>query len=207
MNDAASGVIHLLVCVMHTPTDLSTHVDLPSWLDDVVDWKGTYASDEDRMRVAITLSRENVRRNTGGPFGAAIFARDSGALVSVGVNSVVRLSNCTLHAEMVAFMLAQRRLGSFTLAAPNLPVHELVTSCEPCAMCLGATLWSGVRRVVYGAAREDATRLNFEEGPVFPESYAYLEERGIAIARNVLREEAREVLELYRRQGGVIYNG
>jgi tRNA(Arg) A34 adenosine deaminase TadA len=123
------------------------------------------------------------------------------------MNSVVRLNNCTLHAEMVAFMMAQQRVGSFTLNAPQLPVHELFTSCEPCAMCLGATLWSGVQRVVYGAAREDASLLKFEEGPVFPESYAYLEERGLAIVRNVLREEARTVLNLYRAKGGKIYNG
>jgi len=192
---------------MQSDSDQTARVDLPRWIDDVVDWGRTYTTDVDRMRLAIALSRENVQRRTGGPFGAAIFARDSGALVSVGVNSVVRLSNCTLHAEMVAFMLAQHRVGSFTLAAPGLPAHELVTSCEPCAMCLGATLWSGVHRVVYGAAREDASRLDFEEGPVFPESYAYLEARGLAISRNVLREEAREVLEMYRRQGGVIYNG
>ena len=74
-------------------------------------------------------------------------------------------------------------------------------------MCLGATLWSGVQRVVYGASREDASRLEFEEGPVFPESYRYLEERGLRIARDVLREEARTVLELYRAGGGKIYNG
>jgi hypothetical protein len=60
---------------------------------------------------------------------------------------------------------------------------------------------------VYGAAREDAARLNFEEGPVFPESYQYLEDRGISIARNVLRDEARAVLELYRQKSGKIYNG
>src|SRR5690349_15358184 len=192
---------------MQRDNALTASVDLPSWIDDVVDWTRTYTSDEERMRLAIALARENVTRRTGGPFGAAVFARRTGALVSVGVNSVVRLSNCTLHAEMVAFMLAQHRLQSFTLAAANMPEHELVTSCEPCAMCLGATLWSGVRRVVYGAAREDATHLDFEEGPVFPASYAYLEDRGIEIARNVLRAEAREVLEQYRRQGGLIYNG
>jgi tRNA(Arg) A34 adenosine deaminase TadA len=192
---------------MHSESREAARIDLPSWIEDVVDWERRYPNDVERMRLAITLSRENVQRRTGGPFGAAIFQRDTGALVSVGVNSVVRLSNCTLHAEMVAFMLAQQRVGSFTLAAPGMPAHELVTSCEPCAMCLGATLWSGVHRVVYGAAREDASRLNFEEGPVFPESYAYLEERGLAIARNVLRDEAREVLEMYRRQGGLIYNG
>ena len=182
-------------------------VTYPEWVDSVVDWDRGYHSDEERMRLAIAVARVNVERGSGGPFGAAIFEAPSGRLVSVGMNSVVRLDNCTLHAEMVAFMMAQQRVGSFTLNAPGLPAHELVTSCEPCAMCLGATLWSGVQRVVCGASREDASRLEFEEGPVFPESYRYLEERGLRIARDVLREEARTVLELYRAGGGKIYNG
>jgi len=182
-------------------------VTYPEWVDSVVDWDRGYHSDEERMRLAIAVALVNVERGSGGPFGAAIFEAPSGRLVSVGMNSVVRLDNCTLHAEMVAFMMAQQRVGSFTLNAPGLPAHELVTSCEPCAMCLGATLWSGVQRVVYGASREDASRLEFEEGPVFPESYRYLEERGLRIARDVLREEARTVLELYRAGGGKIYNG
>src|SRR3954471_4410342 len=187
--------------------DISLSVDYPSWVGQVVDWDRAYQSDEEKMRLAISVSRENVERETGGPFGAAIFERATGRLVAVGMNSVVRLNNCTLHGEMVAFMMAQQRVGSFTLNAPNLPEHELFTSCEPCAMGLGATLWSGVRRVVYGAGREDASRLNFEEGPVFPESYQYLEDRGITIERNLLRDEARAVLELYRTNSGKIYNG
>ena len=189
------------------PRQPVVHVEYPEWVDSVVDWEHAYDSDEDRMRLAITVARENVARGTGGPFGAVIFEAPSGRLVAVGMNRVVRLNNCALHAEMMAFMMAQARLGSFTLKAPHLPVHELFTSCEPCAMCLGATLWSGVQRVVYGAAREDATKLNFEEGPVFPESYQYLEDRGIRIVRNVLRDEARAVLETYRAKGGKIYNG
>jgi tRNA(Arg) A34 adenosine deaminase TadA len=175
---------------------LDVHIDYPAWIDEVVAWDTPYANDEAKMRLAIALSHENVERDTGGPFGAAIFERYSGRLVAVGMNSVVRLNNCTLHAEMVAFMTAQ-----------HLPAHELFTSCEPCAMCLGATLWSGVRRVVYGADREDAARLQFDEGPVFPESYRYLEERGVAIVRNLLRGEAAAVLERYRAKSGTIYNG
>ena len=185
---------------------LAVHIDYPAWVGEVVDWDRTYPTDADRMRLAIAVSRENVERETGGPFGAAIF-EDTGRLVAVGMNSVVRLNNCVLHGEMVAFMMAQQRLGSFTLNAAGLPAHELFTSCEPCAMCLGATLWSGVRRVVYGAGREDASRLNFEEGPVFPESYTYLEDRGIRIVRGVLRDEAKSVLERYREKRGKIYNG
>jgi len=182
-------------------------IEYPAWVDSVAKWNEPYDSSEDKMRLAIALSRTNVDRGDGGPFGAAIFEMESGRLVSVGMNSVVRYNNCTLHGEMVAFMMAQQRVRSFTLNATSLPPHELYTSCEPCAMCLGATLWSGVRRVVYGAAREDASRLNFEEGPVFPESYQYLEARGIEIVRNVLRDEARAVLDAYRAKSGRIYNG
>ena len=191
---------------MHPPATEAI-VSLPGWVAEVVDWNRAYATDEDRMGLAIELSRQNVLREGGGPFGAIVVERDSGRLVSVGVNSVVRLANCTLHGEMVAFMLAQRRLGSFTLAGPEMPVHELVTSCEPCAMCLGATLWSGVRRLVYGAGRDDASRIDFDEGPVFAESYRYLEARGIEISGGVLRREAVPVLELYRQRNGPVYNG
>ncbi|MEO8575105.1 MAG: nucleoside deaminase [Gemmatimonadales bacterium] len=183
------------------------HIEYPDWVDSVVDWNRPYVSDEDRMRLAIDVSRENVVRGTGGPFGAAVFESESGQLIAVGMNSVVRYNNCVLHGEIMAFMMAQQAVGSFTLNAPGLAAHDLYTSCEPCAMCLGATLWSGVRKVVYGAGREDASMLNFEEGPVFPESYQYLEDRDLKIVRNVLREEARAVLELYRANSGRIYNG
>jgi len=191
----------------HDASTPVVRIDYPDWVNATVDWEQTYLTDQDRMRVAIAVARANVERGTGGPFGAAIFEAASGRLVSVGMNSVVRLNNCTLHGEMMAFMMAQHRVASFTLNAPQLPTHELFTSCEPCAMCLGTTLWSGVQRVVYGATREDASRLNFEEGPVFPESYQYLEDRGIRFVRQVLRDEARAVLEMYRAKGGKIYNG
>jgi tRNA(Arg) A34 adenosine deaminase TadA len=73
-------------------------------------------------------------------------------------------------------------------------------------MCLGAALWSGVRGLVCGASKEDATAVGFDEGPVFAESWAYLERRGVRITRGVLRERAVAVLELYRATGGPIYN-
>ena len=182
-------------------------VSYPGWVGGFVDWDRAYETAEDRVRLAIVLSRENVERGSGGPFGAAVFERDGGRLVSVGMNLVVAHRNSTLHAEMVAIMMAQSQVGSYSLRAEGLPTHEVAASCDPCAMCLGALLWSGVSRVLCGARREDAHILEFDEGPVFPESYRYLENRGIEIQRGVLREEARAVLELYRDRGGVIYNG
>lgn len=158
------------------------------------------------MRLAIGLASANVANGTGGPFGAAIFESESGRLVAVGVNSVVRLQNSVLHAEMVAFMRAQAKVGAYSLAAPGQPAHTLYSSCDPCAMCLGAALWAGVKRIVCGATRPDAVAVQFDEGPVFPQSYEYLVRRGIEVVHGVLRDEARATLEQYRAGGGVIYN-
>lgn len=157
------------------------------------------------MALAVELARRNVAERTGGPFGAAVFREVSGALVSVGVNRVVPLSNSALHAEVVALMLAEQRSGSFSLDIPADPL-VLYTSCEPCAMCLGAIWWSGISRVVCGAARADASEIGFDEGPVFAESYAYLAERGIRIEHGVLRTEARRVLLDYAAIDGAVYN-
>jgi tRNA(Arg) A34 adenosine deaminase TadA len=179
----------------------------PDWVRETVDFNRPYTDDDARVRVAIALARENVVRETGGPFGAAVFESGSGRLVGVGTNAVVRLNNSSAHAEVVALMMAQAEVGSFTLQADGKPRHELFSSCEPCAMCLGATLWSGVNRLVFAATREDATRLSFDEGPVFPQSYDYLTQRGIAIERGRLRSEATAVFNLYLERGGPIYNG
>ena len=181
-------------------------ISLPEWISDVVDFKRTYLAREERMRLAIELARQNVLRDRGGPFGAAVFEAESGRLVGVGVNRVVPLNNSVLHAEMVAFMEAEARLGSYTLAADGMADHEIVTSCEPCAMCLGAALWAGVRRIVCGATRHDAAELRFDEGPVFPQSHEYLEVRGVEIVQEMLRAEACAVFKLYLEQGGTIYN-
>lgn len=180
---------------------------LPGWTAVHVEDARPLESDAERMQFVVALARENTQRGTGGPFAAAVFESGTGALVSLGVNLVPSLGLSVLHAEIVAIMLAQRRAGSYTLSGPGMPRHELVTSCEPCAMCLGAVLWSGVRRLVCGAAREDAEEIGFDEGPVFAESYDYLAGRGIEVVRRVERAAARDVLTTYAADAGVIYNG
>jgi tRNA(Arg) A34 adenosine deaminase TadA len=185
----------------------SIRIELPRWVAEITSGIHSCKSNEDKMRLAIALARENVVRGTGGPFGAAVFEQASGRVVGVGVNCVERAFNSVLHAEVMALMFAEAKVRSYSLRGGTLPTHVLVTTCEPCAMCLGAALWSGLTRILCGARRDDARSLGFEEGPVFPESYRYLEGRGLEIVRNVAGDEAREVLELYRQKGGTIYNG
>jgi len=210
----------------------SVIITLPQWaIDEFPTYCAkTYKTDEDKMALAIELSARNVKEDTGGPFGCAIFENNSitgiSKLVSIGCNRVVSLQNSTLHGETVAIQMAQAKLKTFTLSC--IPIEEssssseggdgsiipligkktfeLFTSCEPCAMCLGASLWSGVRRMVCGATKDDAQAIGFDEGPVFPQSYTYLEKSGMQVKRNVLREEAAKVLEDYGKNG-VIYNG
>lgn len=181
-------------------------IALPAWVDTFVDADRRYDDDDARIGLAIDLARQNVLHATGGPFGAAVFEESSGRLESVGVNCVLRLGNSVLHAEIVALMLAERAAGSHTLRDVE-GRYALFTSCEPCAMCLGAVHWSGVSRLVFAARREDAERLRFDEGPVFRQSYEYLASRGLAIVEGVRREEALAVFDLYVARGGPIYNG
>jgi tRNA(Arg) A34 adenosine deaminase TadA len=183
-------------------------ITLPPWIADAIDPSQRFDDDESKVGLAIHLAHENVERGTGGPFGAAIFEERSGRLVSVGVNLVAPLANSVLHAEIVAIMFAQRAVGTFTLNAnPPHTRHVLATSCAPCAMCLGAVHWSGLSRVLIGATRDDAMSIGFDEGPVFPESIAYLERNGIGFVDGIARERAIAVLQRYVDLGRPIYNG
>jgi tRNA(Arg) A34 adenosine deaminase TadA len=157
------------------------------------------------MRFVIKLARQNIDHRTGGPFGAAIFETGSGKLLAPGVN-LVEPANCSIaHAEMVAIALAQQTKGSYDLGQGE-TICELVTSTEPCAMCLGAIPWSGVRRVVCGARGEDACAIGFDEGAKPADWVGALTRRGIEVTRDVLRDEASAVLNYYHTHGGLIYN-
>jgi len=181
--------------------------ELPEWVDGFLKKEGSARNSiEERMHLAIALSRINVEKQTGGPFGAAIFEQKSGKLVAVGVNRVID-SNCSvIHAEILAIMLAQKTLGTYDLRQPNLPDYQLVSSTEPCAMCLGAVYWSGVKSLVIGARDQDAREVGFDEG-IKPENWhTAFEAGGIFVTRDILRTEALSVLDAYAKEGGVIYN-
>lgn len=179
---------------------------LPAWVEAYAAGYRARLDPAARMAFVIEAARRNVEEGTGGPFAAAVFAIASGELLSLGVNLVAQRRLSILHAEIVALTLAQERVGSFDLGGVGMPVCELVTSCEPCAMCYGAIPWSGVRRLLTGARDTDARRIGFDEGPRTPRWREELEERGIAVRTDLLRPEAAAVLDAYAAAGGEIYN-
>lgn len=180
--------------------------ELPAWLAKLARQPEPLADVNARMALVLEAARRNIRERSGGPFAAGVFERDSGRLVSLGVNLVTTQGLSMLHAEMVALSLAQRRLDSFDLAAPGLPPLQLVSSTEPCAMCAGAIPWSGVRGLVCGATGADAEAIGFDEGEK-PENWvSAMQARGIEVTTGVLRMEAQAILRTYSETQGQIYN-
>jgi tRNA(Arg) A34 adenosine deaminase TadA len=183
-------------------------LDLPDWAVDELNGLPEYfANVEARMSAVINFSRLNFQHNTGGPFSAGIFERDSGRLVVIGVNRVVPFNCSSAHAEVMTISLAQKLLGVYDLGAAGLPAYQMVVNWRPCAMCLGAVLWSGVRSLVIagdGPELEEIT--GFDEGPVHPQWVSEVNRRGIEVVNNVLRDEAIAVYKEFAASEALVYN-
>ncbi|MFB9309058.1 guanine deaminase [Agromyces hippuratus] len=104
---------------------------------------------------AVDLATENVRKG-GGPFGAIVVAADG--RIFEGVNRVTANLDPTAHAEVTAIRAACQGLGSFELSGAT-----LYSSCEPCPMCLAASLWARIDRVFFAADRNDAADAGFDD--------------------------------------------
>jgi len=186
--------------------DFNLH--LPEWINgSIPETDYVFSTIEERMQLIIKLSRLNIEVANGGPFGAGIFNLETKKLLAPGVNMVL-LSNCSIiHAEIMAIMIAQQIVHSYDLGDKGMSPYELITSTEPCAMCLGAICWSGIRRLVCAAREEDALNIGFDEGPKPSNWIQSLENRGITVVQDICRNNSIKVLNQYHKNGGMIYNG
>ena len=189
---------------MAMPLPAQLHITLPIWVLELDVAGRDFSSDEAKVAFAIELSKHNVERQSGGPFGAAVFSPQH-QLIAVGVNRVVRQSCSLAHAETMAYMLAQQRLQTPRLNDVLAPV-VLATSSQPCCQCYGATIWAGIDRLLIGARAEDVMELTeFDEGPLPADWIGELNKRGIEVVRDLCRDDARAVLRRYGESGGDRY--
>lgn len=180
----------------------SKTITLPKWINNEIDEEILLVSNEDKMKFVLDLATKNVKKKSGGPFAAAVFNGKTNELVSVGLNCVVDNNSSIAHAEVVALTLAQEKLKTFRLADELI----LVSSAQPCVMCTGAVLWSGVKTLIYGATKEDVEEIvGFDEGPLHPNWVEEFEQRGIKVIGKILNQEAREALQLYKDNEGILY--
>jgi tRNA(adenine34) deaminase len=101
-------------------------------------------SDLEAMQAALAEARKAAEAGEV-PIGAAMVCR--GEMIARGQNSVIRTSDPTAHAEIVALRQAARTFGNYRLNGCTLYV-----TLEPCAMCAGAMVHARLDRLVYGAA-------------------------------------------------------
>lgn len=102
--------------------------------------------DELYMKEAFSLAEQAFREDEV-PIGAVIVAQNK--IIGKGYNLTERLNDVTAHAEMQAFTAAANFLGGKYLKDCTLYV-----TVEPCVMCAGASYWTQVSRIVYGAVDE-----------------------------------------------------
>ncbi len=144
------------------------------------------------MSKAIELSIENVRAGKGGPF-AAIIVR-AGRVIAQGTNLVTSANDPTAHAEIVAIRKACRALGRFQLQD-----CDIYTTCEPCAMCMGAIYWARLARVFFANKSSDAAKIGFDDSFILKQCALPRSRRAIPMIQ-LMREEALRAFHAWTRK-------
>lgn len=103
----------------------------------------TVFSDESFMREALKEARKALVKDEV-PIGAVIVCENR--VIARAHNLTEQLNDVTAHAEMQAFTAASGFMGGKYLEGCTLYV-----TVEPCVMCAGASFWSQISRIVYGA--------------------------------------------------------
>lgn len=136
-----------------------------------------------------------------GPFVAAIYD-ENGNLIVKTANSVLSEQCSNNHAEMNAIKAAEKKLNTFDLAPYNLSLY--VTS-EPCIMCLGGIMWSGIKNVYYGVPSSRVEEITgFDEG-FKPHWLKEFKKRGIIVYGNIETQAGEAVLSNYVNSGKKVY--
>ncbi len=136
-----------------------------------------------------------------GPFVAAIYDSDGNLLIKTA-NSVISENCSNNHAEMNAIREVEKLLNTYDLSPYNLSLY--VTS-EPCIMCLGGIMWSGIKAIYYGVPSKNVEEITgFDEG--FKSNwFEEFRNRGITVYGNIEVEAGEKVLKKYVRIGKTVY--
>src|SRR5688572_833145 len=120
------------------------------------------------------------------PIGAVIVCQNK--IIARAYNMTERLTDVTAHAEMQAFTSASNYIGGKYLAECILYV-----TIEPCVMCAGASYWTQISKIVYGARDEKKGFLRIAPLPAKGDRVTILHPKTILMG-GVLKEECGELM-------------
>ncbi|HKL43668.1 MAG TPA: nucleoside deaminase [Candidatus Absconditabacterales bacterium] len=150
------------------------------------------------MQEAIKLSKENIEKQFGGPFGAVVVK--DGKVVGKGFNHVIKHNDPTAHAEIQAIRDACKNLNTFDLKG-----CEIYTSCEPCPMCLGAIFRARIEKIYYANTQKDADEIGFDDGNFYQEFSKPIDQRKIPEVQFMYLEAKKVFDEWKEKIGNVEY--
>ncbi len=116
---------------------------------------------DELMKLAIEEARKTMNQDIGGPFGALIID-GSNQVIAIASNTVLRDHDPTAHAEINAIRKATKALKTHDLSNCT-----LYTTAYPCPMCLGAIIWSNIKKVYYGCQEQDADEIGFRDDFIY----------------------------------------
>ena len=118
------------------------------------------------------------------PVGAVIVCDNK--IIARTHNFTERLTDFTAHAEMQAFTSASEYLGN-----KYLDKCTLYVTLEPCVMCAGASFWTRIGKIVYGASDERRGFQRITETVLHPST---------EVIGGILEEESRELIRTFFQQ-------
>lgn len=139
------------------------------------------------MDEAIRLSKENIDKGIGGPFGAVIVK--DGKIIAGGSNKVTTKNDPTAHAEVETIREACKALNTFSLAGCH-----IYTSCEPCPMCLAAIYWARIDKIYYSNDKHNAAEIGFDDKFIYDELDLEYDKRKIPI----IKYDSEEALAVFK---------
>lgn len=114
--------------------------------------------DNNKINEMINLALETSMAGEGGPFSSMIIESGSLNVVAIASNSVLKDKDPTAHGEINAIRKACKILNK-----ENLEGYSLITSNEPCPMCMSAIMWARLDNWYYIADSATAAQIGFDD--------------------------------------------
>lgn len=155
----------------------------------------------DNIITELQKEMSSFTRNGSGPFIAAIYDEQGNQIIKAA-NSVMNECCSNNHAEMNAIKEAEKKLNTYDLAPYNL---KLYVTAEPCMMCLGGIMWSGIKEVYYSVPSKKVEEITgFDEG-FKPNWFDEFKKRGITVYGQIATRLGEDALYQYINDGKKVY--
>lgn len=139
---------------------------------------------------AVEVAKNGIKNKEGGPFGAVVIDKNNN-IVGIGNNKVLLNNDPTAHAEIVAIRNACSNLKTYDLSG-----CKIITTSEPCPMCMSSIIWANIKEVYYANTRVETSSIGFRDDLI----YLYFEgkKKDIITVKHIENIECNKLINDYK---------